>query len=369
MIRRHYTGILAAAVAMVWCVTFGGASAETVVRQDATALNADEVPAFAQETTASLGSTGEAQIHQWGIIRLNRADAPSSGAASLLSVPEFVHQTAPAPGAEVEAWLDYSALYIHPPMMMKAPLKFDITMEVPGTVQAWYPFAAVSPGGVSWRGVLAGAQADGLDTTHPIWMAARAVASPATLKVHKPGPRGTQPDDPGTTEGDVFLFARAALARSPVSVAAEGTSLTVSVAGVATTAPLHAWIISAGDEGSPFRLLRIIAQRAIINADVGGTNWLIPLNLASNSPENLSVDDVKARFNEAFAGNGLDSDESSALVNTLLSTIRNAPGRRFLVVLPPAWAPSALPLRVTGSPAETPVRVFVTIVPLRDSHS
>lgn len=334
-----------------------------------------ELNAVPQETTASLGKSKAAVIHQWGIIRIKADRAGGQAAIDRAALPDFVHTTATA--AELtDPRLEFSALYVHPPMMMHGPMSFDIRTGIrDGSIAAWYPFAPQvgNPNPrvpdsfnsqITWKKVLAGAQADTLKTTNELWMLARSVEAPATLKVYKPGPPGTRPDDPGTTEGEVFLYVAGSLSGRYISLAQSASGEEVSfhlkpnVEGLKpgmtrSTEPLYGWIISPAGNNDAAESYHV---GAISHKDDSE-----PV-LETTAASVISADTVRAKLNEAFAGHGLDSDEADALTRMILEMTGNQ--RHGVVILPSSWVESVFPLEISGSSAESPVRVFVAVCAL-----
>ncbi len=330
-------------------------------------LHPDDIPTGLQETTASLGKSPHPDIYQWGIIQVASSAAGTSVGAEIISlpIPDFVHAKQ-APPITAAARLDYSALYVHPPMMRSQPMEFDISMTLPGgAISGWYPYGKASGGTIAWHGVLAGVPAEGLDTTHKEWMTGRAVVAPATLKVYKEGPPGTRPDDPGTTEGDVFLFARGEMPLHVLPFAINhANSSEVQLVRQPTTSPLHGWVIrkdsEEGCEGGTYRLQGFYYNPSVAELSV----VQLPAVSEDQSPP-LCSDDLHARFNEAFVGSGLFSEEAHALARLIEATIQQSDGNTFAVILlPQEWTDGLAPLSITGTEYNPPVRVFVAIAPL-----
>lgn len=362
--------IFTIAALMAAAIAHAHADSGIVITPALAGLHPDDIPTGPQETTASLGKSPHPAIYQWGIIQIpsGAAVTPDTAKPQSLPVPEFVHSM-DSSLATSAARLDYSALYIHPPMMRTQPMEFDISMTLSsGRISGWYPYGTASGGTISWHGVLAGVPAEGLDTTHKEWMTARAVVAPATLKVYKEGPPGTKPDDPGTTEGDVFLFARGEMPPQGLpftinrSDSADGLQLEIKQP---TTSPLHGWVIGKdseeGCEGQAYRVQNVYSPSAADEAPVP-----LPAGaVASDQSPALCSDDLYARFNEAFVGSGLFSEEAHAMARLIETAIQQSPGKTFAVILlPQEWTDTLAPLSITGTEYNPPVRVFVAIAPL-----
>lgn len=334
--------------------------------------------ASAQEVPPA-NPSAKAQIHQFGIIRtlLNESEQDE-----LLDLPGFVHRSdSPLTGTR---YLDFSALYVIPPLMMKGPLTFDVTQGVYALPSAWYPYAAQSAQSreITWRHVLAGVQADGLETTHPAWMAARAVEAAATLKVYKPGPAGSQPDDEGTTEGDVFLFYRAPsfadFMIAGVDAVTGGWVIQQASIFSELQYPLkeensHAWLAQVADSGE------VVSRRLAL--DPKSTYTLTPscvacddrklsmmamrgaqASSASPSPAEHSTRtlDLRRQLNEAITGKGLRPDEAAAMAELMIQSVQRARHPVLIYFLLPEWINARHGLKVTG-PAEESVRVFAVV--------
>lgn len=323
--------------------------------------------------------SARAQIHQFGIIRTL---LDSGEQDELLDLPGFVHKLDGA--LTGTRYLDFSALYVIPPLMMKEPLALDVTLGGYFNASAWYPYAAetTEPRKTTWNHVLAGVQADGLETTHPAWMAARAVEAAATLKVYKPGPAGSQPDDEGTTEGDVFLFYRAPSFADFMIAGVDAVTggWVIQQASIFSDLqyPLkeensHAWLAQAADGGE------VVSRRLAL--DPKSTYTLTPscvacddrklsmmvmrgaqASSASPSPAEHSTRtlDLRRQLNEAITGKGLHPDEAAAMAELMIQSVQRARHPVLIYFLLPEWINARHGLKVTG-PAEESVRVFAVV--------
>lgn len=327
-----------------------------------------------QETTVSLEQPNGAVIHQWGVINVKATGGRIGPMIENSALPDFVHTTS-ITAAQRTPRLEFSALYVHPPLMMKEPLSFDIRTGIrDGSVSGWYPYASqVSnpnpripdsfSSQITWENVLAGAQADTLQTTSQLWMIPRSVAAPATLKVYKPDPAGTQPDDPGTTEGEVFLYMAGAFSARHISAVNDASGrkmlMTLKPHALSSEAVLswpkekvHGWIMAPPGNDDP--------EESCQFAEIAATAASQTISVkAPDQLERKPTDVVRARLNEAFTGHGLDSDEADALTGLMLKTSRWQ--RRAVIVLPQSWVDSVIPLKISDAPARSPVRVFVAI--------
>lgn len=353
---KKFTGAFTLLTTLLTSLAMGQSPAQC----ELTGLHPDDRPTTPQETTASLGANQNPSIYQWGIIHL----PPQRGAGPTLPMPEFVHQTHhnQHQASKPQAILDYSALYIHPPMRLTETLNFDVQMQLPGgIVTHWYPYATQSSDTIKWNSVLAGVQADGLITTQPQWMTARAVTTPATLKVYKPGSANTKPDDPGTTEGEVFLFARGNLDSSalPVTLRSnpDGNSFHLQI-NRPTSATLHAWVIQP-ETGTDHQCADAAFRVDTLHSEGEQSLQLHPP--ANDLQSTFCAENLRTRWNEAFVGSGLPSDEANALAQLLQSTITATNRRIAVILLPPDWTNEIMPLNISGSPAEPPARVFVAV--------
>ncbi len=321
--------------------------------------------ATARETTASMTASPLAAVHQFGIIRSSFHTIHES---ELLELPEFVH-TASSTTATTNAWLDFSALYIIPPQMMAGPMLFQVRQELGishASMTAWYPYSTLSGSSArQWADVHVGVQADGLETTHPVWMTGRAMEAAATLKVYKPGPAGSQPDDVGTTEGDVYLFLRGnAAGRAPLVGELDAERAKWSVKSFSiwsdTHSPLVAgeqpgWIARAGVNGE------ISSRRITLNSS--GLSKQRTSATVELEPYSRETADLRWQLNEAIAGNGLRSDEAVAQAELVIQSLIKMRSPALIYFLSPQWINARFPLQVDG-PSEDPVRVFIVIMEL-----
>lgn len=333
-------------------------------------LDPADIPTGPQETTATAGQDLRPALHQWGVVVL-----PKAGAVPSLDVPGFVHtaQDRTSPGAPR---LEFSALYLHPPLKMSEPIRFNLDLHFPGGAPAaWFPYAAGAHAGaaIRWREVQAGVIAEGPETTSTVWMIPRAVSTPATLKVYKPGPPGTKPDDPGTTEGDVYLFARGSLAPDSAQfAAAEGGVFSYNSNAAATAdGPVRVWILRRADapDGGTADQPYEVQFVSSINQPPGRVSFPAPDGETSGS---LTLQDLQGAWNEAFAGEGLSPEEAGAMSRMITARLENsatgshpaaaAPRRGwFVALMPQAWEDVVLPLHFDGPAIQNPVRVFCVV--------
>lgn len=333
-------------------------------------LDPADIPTGPQETTATAGQDLRPALHQWGVVVL-----PKAGAVPSLDVPGFVHtaQDRTSPGAPR---LVFSALYVHPPLKMAEPIRFNLDLRFAGgTPQGWFPYATGADAGaaIRWREVQAGVVAEGPETTSAVWMIPRAVSTPATLKVYKPGPPDTQPDDPGTTEGDVYLFARGLLAPDSAQfVPADGGVFSYNPKAAATPDhPVRVWVLRRADALDGGAADRAYEGQFVssINQPPGQISFPAPDADTSGS---LTLQDLQSAWNEAFAGEGLSSEEASAMSRMIMALLENsasgsysagaAPGRGwFVALMPQAWEDAVLPLQFEGPAIQDPVRVFCVV--------
>jgi len=326
--RGYWAGVVAAVIGLAML---------------ASSVAGQEVPPAQVETKAG--------IHQFGIIVRGDKDESLS-----LDLPEFVHQSkVTGRGADR---LDFSALYFLPPLMMQGPVTLNVRQTLDNAT-AWYPYSheTSSPKVRAWDNLLVGVQADGLETTHSVWMTPRRMEQASTIKVYKPGPPGSRPDDEGTTEGDVYLFLRGTVMddgvlfvvgknESLIKSPREGVEHSVEF----TSATEHAWLAGTGSDGEIHSLR--------ITMPTPGNE----LRIQTESPadKNQTVQ-LRLQLNEALVGNGLRGDEAAAqaeLILQLLADVKDEPA--LLYLLPQEWVDQAVPLEVNGA-AEKPVRVFVTV--------
>jgi len=295
--------------------------------------------------------TGKVGVHQFGIIVRGDTDGSLS-----LDLPAFVHRSEDM--GEVAGRLDFSALYFLPPLMMPGPVTLDVRQSLEQAT-AWYPYSheTSSPKVRAWDNLLMGVQADGLETTHAVWMTPRRMETASTVKVYKPGPTGSRPDDEGTTEGDVYIFLRGAVPDDGVFYAVGKTEALVkspavdSTSSVAfTSATEHAWLAMTGADGE-IRSLRITMPEL-------GKELRVQAEGPTYKNQTLQL---RVQLNEALAGNGLRGDEAAAQADLVLQLLANVNDEPVLVYLQPReWVDKAMPLEVKGE-AEKPVRVFVTV--------
>jgi hypothetical protein len=270
--------------------------------------------------------------------------------------------------------LETPVTYIHPPLHTSGVLELDIKAEFRGgLLTEYYPYAMTSVdgetttgapdndritsstrGAIQWKGVRIGDQADPLPTDSHVWTAPRAVGSAATLKVYKPGPPGSQPDDEGTTEGEVYLFYRAVgHLQSPVAVNRSADSLAISIRK--QTAPFvvnAAWLIDVRQDGTS-------AFRHLGQLDAASTQSIT--TVSSFDPVQYtpkSADDLRSQMREALNAEGLFDDEAAAMLNTWERSYFQSPGMRLFYIVPQTWTDNVLPLTVVG-PARVEHRVMM----------
>lgn len=321
----------------------------------------------AQAQDAPRVGTGRAEVHQWGIVL--------SGSRELLDIPDFVHRPEgflpESLRSDVPSRLDYSCLYFNPPPMLSGHLTLNVTMRLPGSVTAWYPYAhETSPTQQRvWNNVQMGVAADGLETTHPVWMKPRAVGA-AAIKVYKPGPAGSQPDDEGTTEGDVYMFVRGyAQGCDALSVGTDALSGDWLIKrldreeGAPAGLPVpfdetnrHAWLVQKGTDGE------VIGRALMLDVSATGT-------VMGRSPRRVDTGttdvtrttlELRVQLNEALVGHGLRGDEAAAQTELVLEAVRKRDEPLLIYVMRKEWVERFFPLKVEG-PAEEPVRVFVVL--------
>lgn len=362
-LRIAGAGVLALAIAV--CPAQRAAMAPGTIEMDPA-----DIPSGPQETTATAGQDLRPALHQWGVVLL-----PPAGDA--LPLPDFVH-TRKVPPAPKAPRLEFSALYVHPPLKMEEPLQFDLELRFrDGAAEGWFPYAdgtnrpaganGSSSDGIRWRGVQAGVAAEGPQTTSAVWMIPRGVSTPATVKVYKPGPAGTRPDDPGTTEGDVYLFASGYLARESAGFDPAGDGVfSYRLPRKPAVAPVRAWVLraaeAAGDPAGPAFEVQFVSTE---NENPGRLS-MPPAN--GETSGSLTRDDLHGAWNEAFTGAGLSPEEASALSRMILEILETGTGESapekasgrgwFVALMPQAWTDDMLPLDYTGPAIQPPVRVF-----------
>lgn len=321
--------------------------------------------ASAQDRPRPIAENPMATVHQFGIIRAGESISEND----LLDLPEFVHRSKPDSTTTAPAWLDFSALYFMPPQMTTAPLVFNVRQSL-GT--AWYPYAGQTKASIrrpsGWKNVYVGMRAEALKTTNSVWMTARDMEAAATLKVYKPGPAGSKPDDEGTTEGEVFIFMRGrAIGRDPIRAKYDSASdewilhifsIWSDVQFPFTASTRHAWIArNVSDKAE------IYSRR--ITLEPGGAPFNPIRTSATVKVEPYSRDsmDLRVQLKEAIVGNGLPPAEATAQTKLILRSVARVDGPVLIYMLGPEWINARFPLKIEG-PAKKPVRVFMVVLEL-----
>lgn len=333
-------------------------------------------------------------VHEWGtftclqdeqgqeIVGINADDE---------LLPKFVHRLkwdgsqsrdgkgAPRCHPDVTMRLETPVTYFHPPLNTTETLVVNVTVEFHGgLLTEYYPYATTSvdsrttdsvpartpitastTGAISWQGVRIGDQAEPLETSSPVWLAPRAVGSAATLKVYKPGPPGSKPDDEGTTEGEVYLFYRGvAHLESPVRVERTvGTGLKISLRH--TAQPFHvasAWLLDVKHDGAA-------SFRHIGQMDSRSSHTNHQTEFPAGGYSSGATGELQSQMREALNAEGLFDDEAAAMLKTWELSYFRSPGLRLFYLLPQQWTDKVLPLKIDG-PARIAHRIMMGRVEL-----
>jgi hypothetical protein len=257
--------------------------------------------------------------------------------------------------AESAVTLDHSVTWFHPPLNTTEPLKLNLDVHFPaGRLTQYYPYAhEVRAKQIVWKEIYFGMQADPFQTSSTVWVAPRAVGQAATLKVYMPGPAGSQPEDPGTTEGEVFLYFRGAGdVPSPIEVThVAGQKLALTL--VETTSALQlasVWLVEVRNAGgSAFRHLDQLDSSTTRSVETRA-------DFAPDTFVEGAVSKLVFQMREALNAEGLHDDEAAALLRTIEQSHLRAPGRRVLFILPRSWIDAVVPFQASG-PVEVRRRI------------
>lgn len=335
-------------------------------------------------------------MHEWGTFTcLQNEQGEELGGINSddEALPWFVHRVdwdgveapnskgSPPCDPDITMRLETPVTYFHPPLNTTQTLVVDVSATFHGGVLTeYYPFAStqidhVTTGALAagfritsntlsslhWNGVRVGDQADPLPTDYPVWLAPRKVGSAATLKVYKPGPAGSNPDDEGTTEGEVFLFYRGVgHMQSPLKVE---TADSVVKASIRTPEPFKvsaAWLLEVAPVGTLARFKFLGQLDSGNNRVCSGTLTQLPFGSSAQS-------DLRSQIREALNASGLNDDEAAAMLETWQRSYFESPGMRLFYLLPQSWTDEVLPLHLEG-PARVECRVMMGRVELVTTH-
>jgi len=313
-------------------------------------------------------------IHQTGIIRVNPAQ-DSSAKTALTPIPEFVHHQTDAmtkPDTASSLLVDWSAIYINPPLMTSASMTMTVAQQFPGgRIMGWYPYAAMTTSdSVTWKNLQIGVPADGLETTHPQWMTARQVEKAATIFLEKPVPAGLHKGDVGTTEGDVFLFARGNLAGVPPLAChcrlqrgiSSGTENMISIKATADLKPwpeslAWSWIVLPQKSGS-------LQYRRIPIPSPGAETTTLTAILPAGSRPGISLsNDLRDEIIETLAGNRLNADEALATSRLVIEIAEHSDTPLLIYPAPESWIAEKMPITIKGN-AKVASRLFLLVEPV-----
>jgi hypothetical protein len=263
----------------------------------------------------------------------------------LFSTPAFLHElpTSTTTAAAAPTAVLYSTSYISPPLNTTQPLHVGIAARLSqGRFSAYYPFSAQADAQqINWPDIIIGAQADPLDTDVPTWRIARAVGEAATLKVYKPGAPGAQPDDPGTTEGEVFLYMQGELAAAnPLTWSDGETSESI----------VTSWFYERRPDATAYFAHLRGGLKTVPTASTGDFTTTAATALLD-------------QMREALNAQGLPDDIVISILQSLQQPLFDLAGRHLVAILQPRWPQKYLPLNTNG-PLTINRRVYLALIEL-----
>ncbi len=323
------------------------------------------------------------RIHEWGTFTslqdeagrsigwINTEDEP---------VPEFVHRLrrsllvpiddlapaffkgAPRSHPDVLVRLETPVLYFHPPKSARLPVTVDLRVEFRGGwLTEYYPdgksvapgldrrdaeFGRITPrttGSLEWKGLRVGLDRGFPATQDPVWLSPRAVqAAPLTA---------------ANGESERFIFYRGVgYLQPPLAIARHADGRSFSLRGrlpaeLAAKAPLRVprlWLVDIREDGNAaFRSLPAAKLPSGVDPEVAR----IPARFDEReySPARLAT--LRKEMHEGLVGDGLNSDEAEALLNTWQASYFQSAGLRLFFLVPRAWTDHVLPLKAS-IPAE-----------------
>jgi hypothetical protein len=338
-------------------------------------------------TASEVSSAQVATVHEWGTFTcLQNEQGEEIGGINSddEALPQFVHRlewagvdspsskSSPRCNPDITMRLETPVTYFHPPLNTTQTLQVNVSATFHGGVlNEYYPYAATevdsqttnalpdtfritkdTVSSIHWNGVRIGDQADPLPTNYPVWLAPRKVGSAATLKLYKPGPPGSKPDDDGTTEGEVFLFYRGVgHLQSPVTVQTSASQITARIRGEAPFHVAAAWLLEVAPVGTLARFTYVGQMDSETTRSLETS--LDGLQFTSNAQA-----DLRGQLREALNAEGLMDDEAAAMLETWQHSYFEAPGMRLFYLLPQKWTDTVLPLKIDG-PAHVEHRVMM----------
>jgi len=271
---------------------------------------------------------------------------------------QYRQKGAPREHPLVTMRLETPVIYFYPPQNQNGRLTLDVNVRFQGGwLTEFYPYAEASApgldsdrfefeklnrstvGSLTWRDLQVGTDGKGPQTSEPVWLAPRAVASTNV----------STPDG----EHEKFLFYRGvANQRSPLRVKTDREKHELRILGnfdevlkEDQKVPLPAvWLLSVRKDGS-------IAYRTVKAKDVSGRNRRILARVSSKFEESdyskEKLDQVKSQMHAALMADGLYADEATALLSTWQRAYFISPGLRLFYLVPRQWTDHYLQLTLS----------------------
>jgi hypothetical protein len=345
-------------------------------------------PARAPADANAPGVGRRMTVHEWGtftalqaedgraIAGINTDDEPlppfvhdlHNLLVSPSEVPSVYFKGAPRVHPDVIVRLETPVIYFYPPAGAKLPASVDVDVAfrggwltqfypdaraaVPGLENGRFefgPLGKATVGSLAWHDLRVGGEANGPETTSPVWLAPRNVKS-ASVKA-----------EGGETER--YLFYRGVgHINAPLAVhrSASGDRLEVrsQYADDVRLQPEFAagplWLVDVRGDGS---IAFTTVDRADLAAPKDRAIATFPADFSARDYSTENLKRVRESLHAALVRDGLYGDEADGLLNTWEASYFRRPGLRLFFLVPRQWTDHVLPLRVSGSADTTRVMV------------